>query len=69
MMQINNGLGIFYVKSSYIVLTCKICIICHNWLYINNTPPFFCVYVKYVLIKIGKTQLYFILLHRENQQP
>ena len=48
-MQINNGLGIFYVIYSYIVLSCKIRIVYRKWLYINNIPPlYFCVYVKYV---------------------
>lgn len=52
MMQINNGLGIFYVIFSYIVLSCNICIIHLKRLYIDNIPPIFYVYVKYVLKKI-----------------
>lgn len=47
MMQINNGLGIFYVIFSYIGLLCKICIRCVKWMYINNMPPF----VLYVCVK------------------
>ena len=50
MMQINNGLGIFYVIYSYIVLSCKICIIYRKWLYINNIPPPIFLYIYKICI-------------------